>query len=315
MNPLRVFLFICLILVCSCKKQAQPPPLPEKVDPLLLKGTNALERVVEFVGLGPRVSGTEGAEKAAAYLERKLQEIGIEATVDEFEDVSGEKTVTFRNVIGHIPRDGDGLIVLGSHYDLWSGGGSAFKGANDSGSSTGLLLEIASILKRSRQGPSILIAFFDGEECVKQYGPHDGLHGSRRLAGQLIKDGRAERVLAVLILDMVGDRNLTITLPRNSSSELLAAVFDAAREEGVRSNFSLHAGAIVDDHEPFLKAGMRAADVIDYEYGSAPGKNDYWHTPEDTVDKLSAQSLEMVGRVVIRLINSPALAPARPTLR
>jgi len=102
---------------------------------------------------------------------------------------------------------------------------------------------------------------------------------------------------------MVGDRDLTITLPGNSTPELVTLVLDAAKEEGARLKFSLLGIALLDDHEPFLRARMPAVDIVDFQYGSAPDKNDYWHTPQDTLDKLSAESLETVGRVTIRTIN------------
>lgn len=151
---------------------------------------------------------------------------------------------------------------------------------------------------------NIMFVFFDGEECKNHYGKNDGLHGSRRLTEQLVKDGRSRKVRAVIILDMVGDRDLNITIPRNSALSLVAALFGAAQAEGTREKFTLSSGEILDDHQPFLSAGMPAIDIIDFEYGSAPGKNDYWHTPEDTADKLSAQSLEIIGRTVLRLLDN-----------
>jgi glutaminyl-peptide cyclotransferase len=155
------------------------------------------------------------------------------------------------------------------------------------------------------------VAFFDGEECRRHYGPQDGLHGSRRLAKTLLDDGRALNVRAVIVLDMVGDKNLQLTLPRNGTPRLLTAVFRAAEADGARDKFSLYATEILDDHQPFFEAGMPAVDIIDYEFGSAPGKNDYWHTPADTLDKLSAASLTVVGRVVVRMLNDLAAEPGQ----
>jgi Zn-dependent M28 family amino/carboxypeptidase len=143
----------------------------------------------------------------------------------------------------------------------------------------------------------------DGEECVNRYGATDGLHGSRRLAAQLAQGGNAARVRGVLIVDMVGDSNLTVRLPENGTPALMQAVLDAATAEGARRHFGLGLGAVLDDHVPFLDAGLPAVDIIDFEYGSAPGLNDYWHTAADTVDKLSADSLRIAGRVVARAVN------------
>jgi len=154
---------------------------------------------------------------------------------------------------------------------------------------------------------------------MKSYGRHDGLHGSRRLA-KLLQEGDPDvsprwrqrpltgkpDVRAVLVLDMVGDRDLQITIPRNCDPRLRKLALQCARDEGVRLNFSLLLTGVTDDHVPFLEAGMPAVDLIDFHYGSAPGQNDYWHTPQDTLDKLSPNSLQIVGRVAIRMINELA---------
>ena len=203
---------------------------------------------------------------------------------------------------------------MGSHYDTKSGISEEFQGANDSGSSTGLLLELARVLKEqagpSYAGPEIRFVFFDGEEAMVRYGPLDGFHGSRHYAQQLDQDGISEKVLAVIVLDMVGDAELTVTMPRNCTRSLVASVFRAAHQEQVRSQFSLHPFGIGDDHEPFLELGMPAVNIIDFRYGSRRGLNDYWHTEEDRMDRISATSLGIVGRVAVRVVNDVMTNPA-----
>jgi glutaminyl-peptide cyclotransferase len=234
-------------------------------------------------------------------------------------------------------------LMLGAHYDTKAGISEKFQGANDSGSGAGISLELARILTsastnltlkdfppgadpssadkdarqqsaaatcsrptqlgRTNSGINIMFVFFDGEECMHSYDVNDGLHGSRRLAVQLQKDKRAAKTIAVIILDMVGDKDLKITIPRNSDGSLISALFRAAQAEGTREKFSLYPGEILDDHTPFMALGIPAIDVIDFEYGSAPGLNDYWHTPADTLDKLSTESIEIIGRTVLQLIN------------
>ena len=289
---------LALLLLLACRPSPSPSP-----SPFSLSGSNALHEVRAFIALGPRVSGSTGAERAAAYLAGRLESLGLEAEVDTFEDATPSGPVTFRNVYGHRPGRGDTLIVLASHYDTKGGLAPDFVGANDSGSSTGLLLALAAVLREAHPRAGLLFAFVDGEECARRYGPHDGLHGSRRLAAAMKRDGRARHVRAVIVLDMVGDRDLSITLPRNGTPALTALVLKSARAEGVRPQFALAAGDILDDHVPFLEAGMPAVDIIDFAYGSAPGRNDYWHTPADTLDKLSPASLQTIGRVVLRMIN------------
>lgn len=291
-------------------RQGQPP---NPICPELVDGRNALEETRLLVDLGPRHAGTPGAERAARHLARRLETLGVKAVIEEFRDTTPRGEMTFRNVLGVIPGESDRIILLLSHYDTKSGLSKAFVGANDSGSSSGLLIELARVLRQSQPLPcNFILAFLDGEECQVAYGPNDGLHGSRYLASRMKTDGRADDVQAVILMDMVGDEDLSLTLPRNNSPVLMALLFEAAREEGVRDKFALAPGSILDDHVPFLAAGMPALDIIDLQYGSLPGKNDYWHTVQDTMDRISHRSLEIVGRVVVRLLNKLIAQPAAP---
>ncbi len=208
-------------------------------------------------------------------------------------------------MLARIPGKTDRLIVLASHFDTKSGIAKNFQGANDSGSSSGILLELARVLKhRAPSETEFMIAFLDGEECRTEYGPHDGLHGSRHLAQQIYEAGGATKVEAVIVLDMIGDKDLNISLPQNCSRKLVKEIFYAAHELGVRPQFSIGPGSILDDHVPFQIAGMPVIDVIDFNYGSAPGLNDYWHTTNDTIDKLSVKSLQTVGDVVLKMVEN-----------
>ncbi|HEY8240486.1 MAG TPA: M28 family peptidase [Kiritimatiellia bacterium] len=291
---------ILLLALSSCNPAAKPAPRPSSLDPSIFNAERAMYEVQSFVAVGPRNAGTAGAEKAAAYLYNRLQALGVAATVDVFMAKSPEDFTVFRNVIGSIPGTGPGVIIVASHFDTKSGI-EGFVGANDSGSSSGILLELARLFAQAPSlGPEIRFVFFDGEECMQSYGPNDGLQGSRHYASQLVAAGAAKEVLAVILLDMVGDKSLSITLPRNGAQELKVAVMAAAHEENVREKFSLHPFEVGDDHVPFLEAGMPAVDIIDFDFGSAPGLNDYWHTAQDTMDKLSAESLGLIGRVTIR---------------
>ena len=266
-----------------------------------VSGAAALEEVRRFLAVGPRDSGTEGAEKAATYLVGRLKEIGVEAEIQEFRESSPKGETTFRNVLGRIPGTGGGIILFGAHYDTKSGI-AGFVGANDSGSGTGLLLELArGFSEGAPHAMEIRFAFFDGEECMEEYGPGDGFHGSEHLAGTMEADGSLKRIAAMILLDMVGDKNLTVTIPRNSTPWLTALAFEAARAEGTRKHFQLYPHPIGDDHVAFYRRGAPAVNLIDFEFGRGPGKNDYWHTAEDTLDKLSAESLGIVGRVAARM--------------
>jgi glutaminyl-peptide cyclotransferase len=292
-NVWKTVFFASLILTASgCKKAT-------------FDGAKAMAETEALVKITPRDAGGGGARRAAVMLEGKLKALGLKTTVDTFSEETPSGKMFFNNVLGRIPGKTKRLIVLASHFDTKSGISKDFQGANDSGSSSGVLLELVRVL--NERGPfetEFLIAFFDGEECRKEYGPHDGLHGSRRLAKQIYDAGGVKMVNAVIVLDMVGDKDLDISIPRNSSRELVKELFFAAHELGVRPQFALGAGSILDDHVPFQLAGMPVIDVIDFNYGSAPGLNDYWHTTNDTLDKLSVKSMQTVGDVVFRMVEN-----------
>jgi glutaminyl-peptide cyclotransferase len=287
---------VCCVLFClgfsGCK--------PSEFD-----GAKAMADAEALVKIVPRDSGGGGARRASVMLEGRLKALGIKTTIDTFSEETPNGKMFFNNVLGRIPGKTNRLIVLVSHFDTKSGISKDFQGANDSGSSSGVLMELARVLaKNAPYETEFMIAFLDGEECRTEYGPNDGLHGSRHLAQQIYEAGGAKLVEAVIVLDMIGDKDLNISIPRNSSKGLVKELFYAAHELGARPQFAIGPGNILDDHVPFLIAGMPAIDVIDFNYGSAPGLNDYWHTPNDTLDKLSVKSLQTVGDTVLQMIEN-----------
>ncbi len=296
----RGLIFLLLFTSGACdyrQKPAHPGSLPA------VDGERALALTAELVAIGPRVSGTAGAAEAANWIAGKCRQLGYQTRIDEWreETVAGEKT--FRNVVAVKPGSGPGRILLGSHYDTkFLEAVPAFAGANDSGSSTGLLLELMRAVSGSPAFRELAVecVFFDGEEAWHQYGPRDGLHGSRRHARIIQEEGRSGEYRAMILLDMVGDADLSITLPMDSDRRLAMAVFAAAAERGVRDKFGYFpGGTILDDHWPFKELGIPSIDIIDFHYG--PG-NSYWHTAADTLDKLAADSLAAVGNVVLRVL-------------
>ena len=308
-NTIRAVAF-CLVLLAACRqKPAEPVRSGPPLDPAAFDGARALREAGDLVALGPRDSATAGAEAAAKHLCERLQAAGVEASIDEFKAQSPLGETVFRNVMGRLPGGGKGRVLLASHYDTKSGI-PGFEGANDSASSSGALIELARVMAKSPELPfEVVFVFFDGEECMEHYGVFDGLQGSRYLAKKMLKNGQAADVKAMILMDMIGDRDLTVTLPRNSTPALISMVFDAAREDGTRDKFMLSPLQIGDDHDPFFSAGIPAIDIIDFHFGSAPGRNDYWHTPADSMDKISAESLGTVGRVVLRMVNKLAAEP------
>ncbi len=294
------------LTVAGCG-QVEPEAPVRPLDPSAFEGARALQEVADLLAVGPRDAGTPGAERAARYLRDRLRTLGVPAELDTFTNRTPVGDRVFHNVIGRIAGSRPGLILVGSHFDTKAGIAPDFQGANDSGSSSGVLLELGRLLaEHGSPGPAIELVFFDGEEALQDYSEIDGLHGSRHHARRLAEEGRVPDVRAMLLLDMVGDRDLGVTIPRNVSRELAILAMQAADAEGQRAKFQLYPYEVGDDHVPFLQQGIPALNLIDFHYGSAPGRNDYWHTPQDTLDKLSADSLGLIGRVTIRLLHALA---------
>jgi Zn-dependent M28 family amino/carboxypeptidase len=189
--------------------------------------------------------------------------------------------------------------VLASHYDTKYFAKGEFVGANDGASSTGLLLELARVLAVTGPLPETWFVFLDGEEAFIEWSSFDSTYGSRHLARRWKEDGTATRVTAFLLLDMIGDRDLGLWDETHSTAWLRELVRTTAREIGLGGILSTSSGAIEDDHLPFLDAGIPAVDLIDLSYG--PG-NSYHHQLADTLDKVSAESMEKVGRLVLAVL-------------
>ena len=268
-------------------------------------GWRALEKAVEFARMGEKVPGTTESGRVAEWLAGELRGAGAEEVeVRRFVEGTPVGEVEFRNVVGRVKGTGggDGFVVFGAHWDT-KVGIEEFVGANDGASGVGAVLELARAVAEEPLGVEARFVFFDGEECRVSYsssGVRDGFHGSTRLAEEWEESGELARMKGLFLLDMVGDRDWQLTIPRNCDAELVRRVLAAAREEGVRERCRLLPYAMGDDHVAFAARGAKTVDLIDFEYGSAPGKNDYWHAAEDTVDKLSADSLRTAGRIALR---------------
>jgi Zn-dependent M28 family amino/carboxypeptidase len=270
-------------------------------------GQTAFNHAAAFVALGPKHAGTDETRRAAEWIAASLRETGVAAEIDEFSDATPKGEKAFFNVAATIPAAGafrgkkPPIVILGAHYDTKSGIEN-FVGANDSASGVGALLALAPVLAEARLPFETRLLFFDGEESLKYYAANDGLHGSRHAAAALAASGGAKRVKAMMLLDMVGDRDLRIDLERKTDKGLARRILRAATQESVREHFSVARGdfALIDDHVPFRELGIPCADLIDFEYGE--GRNVFWHTEQDTLDKISADSLGAVLKVVERVL-------------
>ena len=256
----------------------------------------------EFVAkCTPRDAGTVRGRIAANFILDAASATGCDVYPDRFTAKTPKGERTFTNLKTEFCSNPDGeWVVLLSHYDTKPG--VPCPGANDGASTTGLLVALANALSdwRTPRG-NVMLLWTDGEECMESYGPDDGFWGSRRAAAALKASGR--KVKAVICLDMLGDRDLTVTLPRNSSPALRKIALYAAKKAGIADKVAEIEDLVKDDHVPFMEQGFKAIDLIDFDYGSAPGLNDYWHTAEDTPDKLSEASFLASGRLVCEMLN------------
>jgi Zn-dependent M28 family amino/carboxypeptidase len=256
--------------------------------------------VKEIVAFGPRPIGSANHKKVEEYLLSHLKDDTVED--DAFTIDTSEGKFPVRNIIAKFPGKRDGIIVIASHYDTnWPLRNTAYVGANDGGSSSALLLEIANQLRgTTRDGYSVWLLWDDAEESMRLpwYDP-ESLYGVRHLAEKWKGDGTIKKIKAFILEDMIGDADLNIFKDTNSTPWLQDMVYTAATRRGYQSHFFGVTTAVGDDHIPFAEAGVPSVDLIDLEYGYG---NVFWHTPEDTVDKLSAKSLEIVGTVTLETV-------------
>jgi len=257
-------------------------------------GEKALANVQRLVDLGPHPAGSDAIGKARDYIEAQLRQSGWQVIRQAFTDDTPRGKIHFVNLIARFAGDGTQApsFLLCSHYDTKLFDTIRFVGANDGGSSTGLLLELARVLgQHPNLARKVELAFFDGEEAFENFSATDGLYGSRYFARQLQGDD-AKKIRGGILFDMIGDRSLDITLPPDSPSLLAQDVFAAAEALKLRKYFSYLDRNLIDDHAPLNAIGIPTIDIIDFNYPS-------WHTAGDTMDKISAQSLQVVGSVAL----------------
>ncbi|RMG52987.1 MAG: M28 family peptidase, partial [Acidobacteria bacterium] len=247
---------------------------------------------------------------ARDYIIKQLRRLDIKVERDDFtaQTPLGPRSMT--NIIGKLPGRSEGVILVASHYDTKLFDNFRFVGANDGGSSTGALLEIARVLAHRpvEDRPTVWFVFFDGEEALVRWSRSDSKYGSRHLAKKWHEAGILRRVRALILLDMIGDKELDIKRDAFSTRSLVEIIWRTAARMGYGAYFLSERTFVDDDHEPFLRLGVPAVDIIDFHYGPS---NRYWHTAADTLDKVDARSLKIVGDVVIGAL--PAIEAATAT--
>jgi glutaminyl-peptide cyclotransferase len=325
-KSLRWVLLVCLLVVVACDRDKEnettqsqnasssvPAPAPVETPVLKLPpdagpppnfdGDRAMQYVKDMVKFGPRPLGSENHKKVEGFLASHLKGDEVEDDVFTADTPVGKFPV--HNIIAKFPGTKDGIIIVASHYDTnFPLRDTSYVGANDGGSSSALLLELANQLRgKPRDGYSVWLVWDDAEEAMKPDTEmpfmDDSLYGITHLAEKWQADGTLKKVKAFLLADMIGDADLNIDRDSNSTPWLESVVLEAATRLGYQSHFFGRDNQVSDDHIPFVKRGVACADLIDFDYGY---NNVFWHTPQDTADKLSPKSLEIVGAVVLETI-------------
>jgi len=262
-------------------------------------GAKALEYTREFVSIGPRWPTSTGHVKAEEFLRNHFKHDQLEE--DAFTANTPIGPVAMRNFIVRFPGKKDGVIVLVTHYETnYPLRNINFVGANDGGSTTGLLMAIADTLRgHTLDGYSVWLVFDDGEEAFNEWSSSDSTYGTRHLAAKWGRDGTLGKIKALMVADMIGDKDLDIQKETQSTPWLSGLVKKAAGKFGYDRYFFQRAEDVQDDHLPFLAREVPSVDVIDLDYGP---DNSYHHTAQDTMDKISAKSLTIAGDVFLETI-------------
>lgn len=296
-----------LIFLCGCTLAqtqtsiATPTPVPTPI-PKIFDGTHAYETyLLAQMKLGPRPAGGSADRATGDYIIAQLKESKWNVETQEF----SYRNVPIRNVIGKAAEGRGPIIILGAHYDTRkladqdkSHPNDPVPGANDGASGVAILLELARTLDVSKLHNEVWLAFFDAEDdgsidgCIVASPPCDPTPWPWSVGANYVAENLHNKPDAVIVIDMIGDADQNIYYESNSDAELQKQIWGAAAQLGYEKQFiTEYKWSMEDDHTPFLLRGIRAVDIIDFDYP-------YWHTVQDTADKVSGASLERVGRVL-----------------
>lgn len=277
---------------------ADEAPPPDKMDGF--DGKRAYDSVAKQVSFGPRPAGSPAIAKTQDYILAELKSYGCTTNVDSFSSDTPAGRIAMKNILVKIPGEKPGIILLGTHYDTKRL--DNFVGADDGGSSTGVMLELARNLCSQHGRYAVWIAFFDGEEAVRQeWQDPDNCYGSREMAARFAISGDLTKIKAFLLADLVGTKTPHFKRETYSTKALVDLVWGVAKKLGYGSVFIDESSAVEDDHQSFLKRHVPSVDVIDLDNGPG-GDVYYWHTPQDTLDKISPKTLAITGHVFLESV-------------
>jgi len=292
---LLAFAALCLLPFALCSLPfafllAAPQPAAAKA---VFDGGRAYEHLRQVVNFGPHPAGSPALEKTREYIIGQLKTMGVTVAQQPFDANTPIGKIHMVNLIATIPGARAERIAITGHYDTKLFREFRFVGANDAGSSTAFLIEMARALKGRRNAFTAELIFFDGEEAtLRDWGGTDHTYGSEYYVANAKKTGTLAGLKAMILVDMIGERSPRFMKEARSTRWLTDEIWAAAQKLGYGSVFVNDATPIEDDHVPFLDAGVPSTDIIDLDYPA-------WHTADDTLDKTSARSLEIVGSVVL----------------
>lgn len=292
---------------CRCARNRWPLPLilliiigfranaSVSVPPPHFDGNAAFAATAKVTAFGERPPGSEPLKRLRMWILTQVKPLGCQVALDSFDASTPAGRISMTNIILKFPGNSGQAIAITGHYDTALKPMLHFVGADDGGSSTGFLVELARALAHWHHPDDIYIVFFDGEEALREWTATDSLYGSRHLAAKWGTEGVLSHLKALLNIDMIGDKDLDINNESNSSQSLRDLMRQAAAELNDSRYFEQRPGPVEDDHLPFIQEGVNAIDIIDLDY-------QYWHTGQDTMDKLSLHSFQVVGDVVVNML-------------
>jgi glutaminyl-peptide cyclotransferase len=276
---------------------------PSPAVPVAFDGERAMDHVRKQIDFGPRPPDSPQLAKTRAYISNQLKSFGLTVSLDEFTATTPQGEKKMANIVAEIPGESKTIILITSHYDTKFYKDMHFVGANDPATSVATLIEIGRVLGSRKEKPKVTyrLVFFDGEEafcenwtdCGTEENP-DNTYGSRHYVSQLRARNELENTQAMILLDMMGYKNLELGRDPTSIRWLQDIIWQTGRELGYEKVFvDREEGVGGDDHEPFIRAGVDAVDII--QLTSYP----HWHKADDTIDKVSAQSMKIVGETIL----------------
>ena len=292
----RIGLAAAALALAACVSAETPssapgePPSSAAPQPSAFDAARAFAHLKAIVAIGPRPAGSPGAAKTRDYIKKEMAAIGLTTTEQTFDAKTPAGQVRMSNVRVTIPGAGSNRLVVGGHYDTKLFTDFAFVGANDAGSSTAFLIELARALKDRKNAVTIELVFFDGEEAVGEW-ESGNTWGSRHYVDAARREGTLPQIKAMVLVDMIAEANPMFRRESLSTPWLKDIIWSTAAKLK-RGEFVAEEMEVQDDHVPFLRAGIPAADIIDIEYP-------HWHEASDTVDKLSPAGLQAVGDVLL----------------